>query len=157
MNRPHPIIDQPELQTVLQRMIGLAITLVAWSAWLSLWVPSSLEGAAWMLGLPFLSSDSQVAEVAGYRMGLLLFCTLCSASGFLLTSWTLFNFWRTRHKRIQPVKPTETHDLALDFGVVLPLISRAHRTRNLVLHFQQDGRIEHIEFHHTPMEESLAS
>lgn len=157
MKGAHPIIEQPELQTLRQRLAGLVITLVAWSAWISLWLPCSLEGAASLLGLPLLTSDSQVAEIEGYRLGVLLFGTLCSASAFLLTSWSLFDLWRTRHKRPQPVKPTDTQELARDFGVVVPLVSRAHRTRNLVLHFHQDGRIENIEFQHPPRnEEKLA-
>lgn len=153
MNGAHPIIEQPELQTVRQRLTGLAITLIAWSAWLSLWLPCGLEGAASMLGLPLLTSDSQVAEIESYRMGLLLFGTLCSVSGFLLTSWTLFDLWRTQHRRLRLVKPTEAHDLARDFGVVVPLVSRAHRNRNLVMHFHHDGSIDHIEFQHPWLDE----
>lgn len=153
MKGAHPIIEHPELQTVRQRLFGLVITLVAWSAWVSLWLPCGLEELASIVGLPLLTSDSQVAEIEGYRMGLLLFGTLCSASAFLLTSWTLFDLWRTRHRRPQPAKLTEAHDLAHDFGVVVPLVSRAHRTRNLVLHFHQDGRIDHIEFQHPSLDE----
>jgi poly-beta-1,6-N-acetyl-D-glucosamine biosynthesis protein PgaD len=131
-------------------------TLVAWSGWLYLWLPTLLLVMAAVSGFRLLTSESLLFEAEGYEIGALLYGTLCSVCAFLLTSWTLFQVWRTRKRnRPQPVALTGATELAQDFGVKVHLVSRAQRARNLVLHFTQDGRVEHIEIRRPSLDEEL--
>jgi biofilm PGA synthesis protein PgaD len=154
--RPHPIIERPELQSSRQRLGGLLMTLLAWSGWIYLWLPTLFLAMAAVSGFQLLKSESLLFEVEGYEIGVLLYATLCSVCAFLLASWTLFQVWYARKRsRPQPVALTGATELAQDFGVKVQLVSSAQRARNLVLHFTQDGKVEHIEIRRPSLDEEL--
>jgi poly-beta-1,6-N-acetyl-D-glucosamine biosynthesis protein PgaD len=156
MKPSHPIIERPELQSSRQRLGGLLVTFLAWSGWLYLWLPALLLAVAALSGVHLLTSDALLCEAEGYEIGALLYGTLCSVCALVLTSWTLFQVWRTRKRnRLQPVALTGAAELAQDFGVKVHLVSRAQRARNLVLHFTQDGRVQHIEIRRPSLAEEL--
>jgi poly-beta-1,6-N-acetyl-D-glucosamine biosynthesis protein PgaD len=157
--KPHPIIERPELQTARQRFGGLLVTVTAWAAWLYLWMPATLVTTVSSLRHRLLMPDALSVEADGYWTGALLYGCLCCVCGFVLVSWTFLDTLRNRgRQRPQPARPTNPAELAQDFGVMVQLVSRAQRARNLVFHFHQDGRIENIEMRQPPLfeEERMA-
>jgi len=160
MKQPHPIIERPELQTGRQRFGGLLVTVSAWAGWLHLWIPAALLSAVSALRHRLLMPDTLAMEVDGYWTGVLLYGSICSVCGFLLVSWTVFDTLRNRgRERPHPIMSADPAELAQDFGLMVQLVSRAQQARNLVFHFHQDGRIQHIEIRQPPAfeEERLAS
>jgi poly-beta-1,6-N-acetyl-D-glucosamine biosynthesis protein PgaD len=154
MKHEHPIIERPELQTPRQRFGGLLVTIAAWTGWLYLWVPATLLSAVWAFRDHLIHYDPAALEADGYWTGALLYGSLCSVCALLLVSWTLLDTLRDRrNRRLPSARRTEVAELALDFGLRVHLVTQAQTARNLVLHFTQDGRIEHIEIRQRPFEE----
>jgi biofilm PGA synthesis protein PgaD len=125
------IIERPELQTAVQRVGGITLTLICWAIWVYLVVPL-LSLAAWVVGahtvytlmLQDLGVDDLVQKASYYGAGILVLVTV-------YLTWAMVSFFRYRNmsRRSAPEIPTDsslgaTHGLS---GLQIQLLRSANR------------------------------
>ncbi|HEY5679185.1 MAG TPA: poly-beta-1,6-N-acetyl-D-glucosamine biosynthesis protein PgaD [Pseudomonadales bacterium] len=105
---PGLIIERPELQTAVQRVGGVSLTLICWAIWVYLVVPL-LSLVAWVVGahtvhslmLQNLGVDDLLEKVGYYGAGILALVTV-------YMTWAMVSFFRYRNmsRRSAPEIPT---------------------------------------------------
>ncbi|GFZ98335.1 poly-beta-1,6-N-acetyl-D-glucosamine biosynthesis protein PgaD [Dyella caseinilytica] len=134
-----PIINHPEYQKPFQRALFTVITMVAWTLWISLWLPL-ITLIAWLLGLqdvyvklglnhPFRAANDfgqvlQVAVIAALSLG----------------SWAFYNRMRFAGKQKRRA------NRFVDIAEMAPALDASVRTaqhlrasRRSVVHFSDTG------------------
>jgi len=133
------VIQRPERQRPLQRALFGVITVIAWIAWASLWVPL-LTALAWAVGL----GDIYVQLNLGHPLqssgdlDIVLYSALVCVTVFL--SWSRYNHWRFsgRQKR-RGNNPVGLADVAKRIGASLDTAEAMQAQRRSVVHFSDDG------------------
>lgn len=142
------IIERPELQTAVQRVGGIGLTLICWVLWVYLVVPL-LSLVAWVVGahtvyivmLQNLGVDDLIQRASYYGAGILTLVTV-------YMTWAVVSFLRYRNmsRRSAPEVPTEgalgaTHGLS---HLQIQLLQSARRyvvsTEDLERMFSEQGR-----------------
>ncbi len=105
---PDLIIERPELQTAVQRVGGVSLTLICWAIWVYLVVPL-LSLFAWVVGahtvhtvmLQNLGVDDLLQKASYYGAGILALVTV-------YMTWAVVSFFRYRNmsRRSAPEVPT---------------------------------------------------
>ncbi|MCB1742470.1 MAG: poly-beta-1,6-N-acetyl-D-glucosamine biosynthesis protein PgaD [Gammaproteobacteria bacterium] len=137
-----PIIERPDLQSLVQRYGSWSLTLIFWGIYLYLWLPA-LSALAWLAEGHFVYS--QIVMYPGWsvlgRLLLTYLLVIVCLSGALIV-WARINQHRfSGVERRQPPEAVGEADLASDFEVPLAMVRLWHRDRRVVLHFDGHGRI----------------
>ncbi|HUB88169.1 MAG TPA: poly-beta-1,6-N-acetyl-D-glucosamine biosynthesis protein PgaD [Dyella sp.] len=133
------IINRPHRQSPLQRTLFTLITMVAWTLWISLWLPL-LTLIAWLLGV----------EDAFKQLGLMhplhaandLSIVLCVAivCALLMGSWSQYNRVRFAGKqRRRGNRAVELAEMAPVLAASLDTARRLRARQRSVVHFAPDG------------------
>jgi biofilm PGA synthesis protein PgaD len=134
-----PIINCPERQKPLQRAIFTVITMLAWTVWVSLWLPL-ITLIAWLLGLQdvYIKLGLDHPFRAANDLGLVLQVAVLAAVS--LGSWAFYN--RMRFAGKQKRRANRFIDLAemapvLDASVITAQQLRSRRRS--IVHFNDRG------------------
>jgi biofilm PGA synthesis protein PgaD len=133
------IINRPHRQPPLQRTLFTLITMVAWTLWISLWLPV-LTLIAWLLGL----------EDAFQQLGLMhplhaandLSIVLCVAivCVLMMGSWSQYNRVRfTGKQRRRGNRSVDISEMAPALAASVETAQRLRAGKRSVVHFAQDG------------------
>lgn len=141
------IIDAPERQTPWQRMVFGALTLAFWAAWVYLWLPL-ITLLGWFGWAQRFVDVMVVQRGAATLLDLLVWYALIAAAlcGALIV-WAVVEWLRFRDstRRTHPPIPVSARELAAKLRASPEELDRFHRSRRLVVHHNERGRIERIE------------
>jgi biofilm PGA synthesis protein PgaD len=143
MRAESPIISSPEKQSRLQKFASLAITILAWSLWAYLWLPT-LSVISAVFGLPI----NQILVVRRPdETSLLLIFLIMLASNFVVSVWSSYNYVRfakrSRRRRPNSASHEEVGKLfGIDDPATLSLLSEG---RSLSLYFDDAGRLVKVD------------
>ncbi|RME32881.1 MAG: poly-beta-1,6-N-acetyl-D-glucosamine biosynthesis protein PgaD [Gammaproteobacteria bacterium] len=140
------VIERPELQDWRSRYGYGLLTLLAWLAYVYLWLPL-ISLAAWSLGIQLFYRHMIVLE--GYK-GLLELLGIYAAVIALLSGiylgWAIYNWLRFRGvDRRQGMPPVTTEELATRFGIDPAQLEACQQTRRLRVHHDKEARITAID------------
>lgn len=141
------IIDAPERQTPWQRVVFGALTLAFWAAWVYLWLPL-ITLLGWFGWAQRFVDVMVVQRGAATLLDLLLWyaliaLVLCGALIlWAVVEWTRFRDSKRRHQSPVPVSALE---LAAKLRASPTEMERILRSRRLVVHHNERGRIDRIE------------
>jgi poly-beta-1,6-N-acetyl-D-glucosamine biosynthesis protein PgaD len=144
---PRPlIIERPDLQSPLQRVVSTVLTTAFWVLWTYLWLPV-LALLGWWLGISRFYEE--MVRLEGYRplVGLLGWYAACIAllAGSLI-AWALYNLWRFRgRERRRAPASLGTFVLAEHLGVNAEDLLAWQRARILYVTHDDDGEIASVE------------
>jgi biofilm PGA synthesis protein PgaD len=135
------IIDRPERQAPAQRVIFALITMVAWTVWVSLWLPL-ITLIAWLLGLQdvYIKLGLDHPFRAASDLGLVLRVAIVAALS--IGAWALYNRMRFAGKQKRRANRfVELAEMApvLDASIDTARVLRA--SRRAVVHFNDRGRM----------------
>lgn len=135
------LIDVPERQHPARRALFAIVTLAAWMAWASLWLPL-LTLLAWMFGLRVGYIELAVREHGHGGQDLLVLLALAAACSLVMTTWSSYNYLRfaqqkRRHQSITVPWPAMANKL----GVHLHTAAWMQDASRMVLEFPDDGRV----------------
>jgi biofilm PGA synthesis protein PgaD len=140
------IIDQPQWQTLRQRVVFGSMTALFWALWVYLWLPL-LAFIGWVLGLK-ITYDEMVAR-AGYielvhRLGLYSFVVFCLGASLL--TWAYYNYFRFHGRERRKRRPSVSlGDLAKRYEIAPSELERWMLAPRLLVHHNSDGRIRWAE------------
>lgn len=153
--RPEPrdhdlVVDRPELQRDPQRMIYSTLTLIAWVAWVYLWLPlASLVG--WYFGIRIFVREVSVPDPGTMVMVVLTYLTVVVVLGGTLLVWSRYNVHRFRGKeRRGEVPHLDDADVRDWFGVEQELLEHLRSTDSMTLHLDGDGHVKDVVGLHLP-------
>lgn len=136
-----PIINRPERQNPFQRAFFTFLTMVAWTLWVSLWLPL-ITLVAWLLGLQdvYVKLGMNHPFRAANDLGLVL--QVAAIAALSLGSWAFYN--RMRFAGKQKRRANRFVDLvemapALDASV--RTAQRLRASRRAVVHFDHAGSL----------------
>lgn len=135
------IIDRPERQSPLQRTLFAVITMVAWTLWISLWLPL-LTLIAWLLGLQDVYLKLGLIHplhAVGDLSMVFVVALVCALS---IGSWSQYNRMRFTGKQ------RRRGNRHLDVAEMAPVLDASVETgrqlragRRLVVYFTADGNM----------------
>jgi biofilm PGA synthesis protein PgaD len=133
------IINRPERQKPMQRVLFTLITMIAWTLWVSLWLPL-ITLVAWLLGLQdvYVKLGLDHPFRAANDLGLVLQVAVVAA--FSLGTWAFYNrmrFGGKQKRRANRFVELAEMAPALDASIATALQLRSRR-RTLV-HFNEQG------------------
>jgi biofilm PGA synthesis protein PgaD len=135
------LIQRPERQTPVQKLTFAIITMLAWTFWVSLWLPV-ITLVAWLLGLQDAFTKLGLAHPlhSAGDLGIILIAGLACALTF--GSWSFYNHQRFsgRQKRRgnQPFGVAET---AKAIGASVHTAEQLQSSRCLTIHFTHEGHM----------------
>lgn len=137
MRADAPIISHPEKLSWPQHLTSVAITILAWSLWAYLWLPTLAVVTA-VFGMPI--NQILVVRKPDETSLLLIFLDML-ACNFALSSWSTYNYIRyAKGSRRQRSASTSREDVGMAFGVSDPsTLSLLLKGRRLRLHFDDTG------------------
>lgn len=142
---PELIIDRPELQPRGQRAIFRALTLIAWSLYLYLWLPLATLGAWWLgvqLGL------REMAGAPAPFVDIDLFALLGKAAllaMLLIIGWAEYNRLRFQgNERRGPRLIVSSEQSAIAFGVDPEIARRLRGARQATLLLDEHARVTDV-------------
>jgi biofilm PGA synthesis protein PgaD len=133
------IIQKPERQGTMRRAFFTAITLIAWTFWMYLWLPL-VTFIAWTLGLHTSYVELFVLEHGhgGTDLRIVLFAAVIAAMVFM--AWSSYNrvrFTGKIRRRSHPLVTLEESAKAL--GAALPTVEHMRSQQRVTLSFTEDG------------------
>lgn len=135
------VIDRPERQPTLQRTFFAIITIVAWTMWVSLWLPV-LTLIAWLLGLGDAYKQLGLIHPLHAVNNLSMVVTVAAVCALSIGSWSQYN--RIRFSGKQRRRGNRT----LDIAEMAPALATSVETarylraeRRSVIHFSNDGEM----------------
>lgn len=135
------LIHVPERQHPAHRALYAVVTLAAWMAWASLWLPL-LTPLAWMLGLRVGYVELAVREHGHGGQDLLLLLCLAAACSVVMTIWSSYNHLRfSRQKRRRQSATVPWPAVATRLGMHWHTASWMQDASRMVLEFPDDGRV----------------
>lgn len=138
------LINKPKLQRPVQRTLFGLITLLAWMAWVSLWLPL-ITLVVWLLG--FRTGYIEVFTGSHERAwhALLQIAALVSLCAVVTASWATYNWWRFRRiarrsnsRRVVPL-PAMAKALKISQNSAVHL----RESTRITLIFNADGYVVH--------------
>ena len=133
------IINRPERQKPLQRLTSALITMVAWTLWVSLWLPL-LTLIAWLLGLQDvyikLGLDHPFQAAQNLDMVLSVACVCALTFG----AWSFYNRMRFAGKqRRHANRVVEIHEMAPVLEASVDTARHLRANRRSTIHFNEQG------------------
>jgi biofilm PGA synthesis protein PgaD len=133
------IINRPERQKPLQRATFALITMIAWTFWVSLWLPL-LTLIAWLLGLQSiyiklgLDHPFQAAENLNMVVG------VASVCAFSLGAWAFYNRMRFAGKqRRHANRIVDVQEMAPALDASVDTARQLRSSRRSTIHFNEQG------------------
>jgi biofilm PGA synthesis protein PgaD len=133
------IISRPERQKPLQRATYTLITMIAWTLWMSLWLPL-LTLLAWLLGLQDiyiklgLNHPFQAAQNLNMVMGVASVCALS------LGGWAFYNRMRFGGKqRRHANRVVDVQEMAPALDATVDTARQLRANRRSTIHFTEQG------------------
>ena len=133
------IINRPHRQSPLQRTLFTVITMVAWTLWISLWLPL-LTLIAWLLGAEDAFKQLGLMHPMHAASDLSIVLSVAIVCVLSMGSWSQYN--RVRFAGKQRRRGNRTVELAEMAPVLAASLDTARRLRagqRLVVHFAPDG------------------
>ncbi|MDZ7778445.1 MAG: poly-beta-1,6-N-acetyl-D-glucosamine biosynthesis protein PgaD [Gemmatimonadota bacterium] len=147
--RPEPqsrdlVVDRPELQRDPQRIIYSSLTLIAWVAWVYLWLPLvSLIG--WYFGVRIFVREIVIPDARTMTMVVLTYLAVVIVLGGTLLVWSRYNVRRFRgNERREEAPPLDDADVRDWFRIEQALLERLRSADSMILHLDDDGHIEDV-------------
>lgn len=139
------LIQLPHRQHPTHRVLFAMATLMAWVAWISLWLPLTAL-LAWMLGLRLSYVELVVREHGHGGHDLAMVLALASVCSLIMTAWSSYNYLRFSHQdRRCRSRAVESSAIANALSVHLSTASWMHRASRMVLEFPDGGEVVHRE------------
>ena len=135
------IINRPHRQPHLQRTLFALITMVAWTLWISLWLPV-LTLIAWLLGLESAYEKLGLMHPAHAANDLSIVLSIALVCVLLMGSWSEYNRLRFAGKqRRRGNRVLDIEEMAPALAASLDT-ARALRVRQrAVIQFGPDGKM----------------
>lgn len=133
------IINRPERQKPLQRAVFTLITMVAWTLWVSLWLPL-ITLIAWLLGLQdiYLKLGLDHPFRAANDLGLVLQVAVVAALS--LGMWAFYNRMRFAGKQKRRANRfIDITEMAPVLDASLHTAQQMRASRRSVVHFNDEG------------------
>lgn len=135
------IINRPQRQRPLQRTLFAVITMVAWTLWISLWLPV-LTLIAWLLGMEDAYKQLGLMHPLRAANDLSIVLSLAAICALSMGSWSQYN--RIRFSGKQRRRGNRT----LDIAEIAPALAASVETarelqggRRCVIHFTDKGEM----------------
>ena len=135
------IINRPHRQPPLQRTLFAVITMVAWTLWISLWLPV-LTLIAWLLGLEDAWRQLGLMHPLHAANDLSIVLTVAVVCALSMGSWSQYNRIRFAGKQ------RRRGNRHLDITEMAPALASSVETarqlrggRRSVIHFAHDGQM----------------
>ncbi|HTV86635.1 MAG TPA: poly-beta-1,6-N-acetyl-D-glucosamine biosynthesis protein PgaD [Dyella sp.] len=133
------IINRPERQKPLQRATSALITMIAWTLWVSLWLPL-LTLIAWLLGLQDiyvkLGLDHPFQAAQNLDMVLSVGC-VCA---FSLGAWAFYNRMRfAGRQRRHANRVIDIQEMAPVLEASVDTARHLRASRRSIIHFDEQG------------------
>lgn len=135
------IINRPHRQPPLQRTLFAVITIVAWTLWISLWLPL-LTLIAWMLGLEDAFKQLGLMHPLHAANDLSIVLSVAIICALAIGSWSQYNRVRFTGKQ------RRRGNRSLDIAEMAPALAASVETAQLlrakqrsVIRFAQDGQM----------------
>jgi biofilm PGA synthesis protein PgaD len=135
------IIDRPRRQPPLQRTLFAVITMVAWTLWISLWLPV-LTLIAWLLGLEDTWRQLGLMHPLHAANDLRIVLTVAVICALSMGSWSQYN--RVRFSGKQRRRGNRHLDIAEMAPVLASSVDTARQLRSgrrSVIRFAHDGQM----------------
>ncbi|QAU22925.1 poly-beta-1,6-N-acetyl-D-glucosamine biosynthesis protein PgaD [Dyella sp. M7H15-1] len=139
--RADPIISRPERQKPLQRVLFTVITMLAWTLWMSLWLPL-ITLIAWLLGLQdiYIKLGLNHPFRGVSDLGLPLRVGIVAALS--LGAWAFYNRMRFAGKQKRRANRfIELAEMAPALETAVHTAQRLRASRRLVVHFNDNGEM----------------
>lgn len=134
------IISAPDRQSVMQRNLYASLTVLAWFAWIWLWLPL-ITLVAWLLGFDHAYGRVVLDNVEHGFSDLMFLLRCASACALILVLWIGYNYLRFGgRERRREVEQVEPETIAHYFGANEIVSDRLRRMRRSVLHVDPSGR-----------------
>lgn len=139
------VIDTPSLQSLRQKYLSAALTLVFWVVWIYLWTPL-VTLCGWLLGVDLLYTRMQeLGDFQDVMDDFRQFLRYVAVIGIALLLWAAYNYLRFRHvDRRTPLAPLSVDQQAAFFQVDAALLPRQQQCQCLSLRFDADGHIVEV-------------
>jgi biofilm PGA synthesis protein PgaD len=135
------IIEKPERQRPLQRATFALITMVAWTLWISLWMPV-LTAIAWLLGLQNAYEQLGLMHPLHAVGDLKMVAMVALASSLSIGTWAQYNRIRFSGKqRRRGNRPLDIAEMAPALATSLNTAKQLRTGRRSVIHFTDNGHM----------------
>jgi len=135
------IIEKPERQRPLQRATFAFITMVAWTLWISLWMPV-LTAIAWLLGLQNAYKQLGLVHPLHAVDDLKLVAMVALVSALSIGTWSQYNRIRFSGKQKRRAnRPLDIVDMAPALATSVHTAKQLRAGRRSVIHFTDSGHM----------------
>lgn len=137
------LINLPQRQHPVRRVLFTTATLMAWVIWTSLWLPL-ITLVAWLFGVDMGYTQLILKEHSHGAHDLLFMLGLAAVCALVFVAWSFYN--RLRYGRLRRRRVTRSVDRASMAGMlgVQPATSRYMRhARRVVLEFPEGEPVRH--------------
>ncbi|MFC3653940.1 poly-beta-1,6-N-acetyl-D-glucosamine biosynthesis protein PgaD [Dyella humi] len=135
------IINRPHRQAPLQRTLFAVITMVAWTLWISLWLPV-LTLIAWLLGMEDAYRQLGLMHPLHAANDLSIVVTVAVVCTLSMGSWSQYNRIRFAGKqRRRGNRHLDITEMAPALASSVETARRLRSGRRSVIHFAHDGQM----------------
>lgn len=135
------IINRPDRQRPLQRTLFAIITMVAWTLWISLWLPL-LTLIAWLLGLEDAYKQLGLMHPLHAADNLSIVLTIAAVCALSMGSWSQYNRIRfTGKQRRRGNRHLDITEMAPALASSVETAQRLRSGRRSVIYFAHDGQM----------------
>ena len=137
------LIHLPHRQHPARRVLFTTATLMAWMAWISLWLPLTTL-IAWALGLRVSYVELAVREQGHGGSDLAMVLAMASACSLIMVAWSSYNYLRfSQQGRRRRSRAIERPAIAVALGVHQATAFWMYRASRMVLEFPDGGEAIH--------------
>ncbi len=141
---PVVIIDRPELQARWRRTVYSTITLVAWAAWMYLWLPA-ITLVAWFLGYRRFVGEIVAPDGGIILRATLVYLLIIGAMGLILILWSRYNVFRFRGKtRRGAGEPVSDREMMDRLEISPEHLSTLRGSNSAFIRYGEDGAVLHV-------------
>lgn len=135
------IINRPHRQPPLQRTLFTLITMVAWTLWISLWLPV-LTLIAWLLGLESAYEKLGLMHPAHAANDLSIVLSIALVCMLLMGSWSQYNRLRFAGKqRRRGNRALDIEEMAPALSASLETAKQLRKSQRSIIRFTPDGHM----------------
>lgn len=135
------IISRPERQKPLQRTLFTFITIVAWTLWISMWLPA-LTLVAWLLGMEDAYQKLGLIHPMHAAKDFSIVVIMAVACALSIGSWSQYNRIRfSGRQRRRHNQPLDISEMAPVLGASVEAARQLRVGRRSVICFAKDGGI----------------
>ncbi|NKJ21636.1 poly-beta-1,6-N-acetyl-D-glucosamine biosynthesis protein PgaD [Dyella sp. SG609] len=139
------VIHRPERQHPARRLLFTTATLMAWMAWISLWLPLATL-LAWALGVRLGYIEMVVREHGHGGQDLARLLLLAALCAVVMLAWSSYNYLRFAHvDRRRRSRAVDRRAMAGALGVQQETARWMQRAPRMVLEFPDGGDVFHRE------------